>query len=462
MKKDNKRKTEPKPGLVPISEIKKSPENDKLYKPITGRERDIRKLAKSIRKHGLLEPLIISQDDYILSGHRRFEACKLARLREVMCIRTDILHDDPQFINQLREYNRQRVKSNDELIREQVLDVNEEDSYKWLLEHRKAKATIEVNEMEIGDERTRPQISKAKAPFLDAVMKVFNERKAYLPLSDRQIHYALLNHPPLRHASKPKSIYGNNLESYKSLVDLLTRARVEGTIPHSWISDETRPVATWSVYPSIEPFVSEQLEEFLTGYRRDYMQSQPCHIEIVGEKNTIQGTVRKVAMEFFIPYTIGRGYCSLAPRQELVERFEESGKEDLILLFLSDFDPDGEEIAQSFARSIRDDFHITPTAIKVALNHEQVSRMTLPSKMTAKKTSSNYKKFVGEHGKAVYELEAIPPKTLEDILREAINSVIGVDLFNKELTYEKRDSKDLFARRKLLLDTTIKTDGEVE
>jgi len=54
---------------------------------------------------------------------------------------------------------------------------------------------------------------------------------------------------------------------------------------------------------------------------RDLLQSHPNHIEIVGEKNTIQPIIHPVAAEYTIPYTIGRGYASLPPRHELVGRY---------------------------------------------------------------------------------------------------------------------------------------------
>ena len=97
------------------------------------------------------------------------------------------------------------------------------------------------------------------------------------------------------------------------------------------------------------------------------MQSQPNHIEIVGEKNTVGGIIKPVAAKYCIPMTTGRGYCSLRPRYDMQQRFLKSGKEKLIVLFLTDFDPDGEEIAHSFVRSMRDDFDVPVEGVKVAL-----------------------------------------------------------------------------------------------
>src|SRR4029077_2901502 len=98
------------------------------------------------------------------------------------------------------------------------------------------------------------------------------------------------------------------------------------------------------------------------------------------------------------------------------QRFKASGKDKLIILALSDFDPEGEDIAHSFARSMRDDFGIENVVpVKVALTAKQVQEMGLPPEMKAKTTSSRYEKFTERHGDDVFELEAVPPRQLHQI-----------------------------------------------
>lgn len=74
---------------------------------------------------------------------------------------------------------------------------------------------------------------------------------------------------------------------------------------------------------------------------------------------------------------------------------------------------------------------------------EHVERFKLPPSMLAKKSSSNFRKFSGKHGNHAYELEALPPETLREILRDAIDEVIDLDLFNAELDAEKQDAAKL-------------------
>jgi hypothetical protein len=301
--------------------------------------------------------------------------------------------------------------------------------------------------------RRRSRITPAKQPFLDAIHRVITELEGYWPLSDRRVHYALLNDPPLIHAKKPDSRYRNDHKSYKAVCNLLTRARLAGLIPFDAIGDETRPVTTWDVHPNVSPFIRRAVRRFCTGYWRDRMQGQPNHIEIVGEKLTVEGIVRPVAARFCIPYTIGRGYSSLPPRKAMYDRYRKSGKTKLVMLFLGDHDPEGWDIATTFAKSMRDDFGVQDiAAIKVGLKPEQVRQLALPPNADAKPSSSRFKKFAARFGPAAYEPEAVSPDTLQGWLDEAVRSVIDIDLFNAQVEAEKQDSATLAAFKQASVD----------
>jgi hypothetical protein len=442
--------------ILLLSHVQPSPENGLIYRAISAADPDIVRLAESIREHGVLEPLVVTRDGYILSGHRRHFAARLAGLSKVPCRVDGVTRDDKTFRRRLVEHNQQRVKGVEEIFHEELLRADSQADYEQLLSERIARAQVDgdgLNVIELRDRKDRPKISAAKLPMLNAVARILDENREYWPLTDRQVHYYLLNNPPLIHASKPDSTYRNHLKCYKSLTDLLTRARLEGHVPWAAISDATRPVTVWDVHDNPAGFISREIEEFLKGYSRNLLQSQPNHIEVIGEKNTIMNVIRPICMNYCVPYSIGRGYCSLDPRAKLVRRFTQSGKEKLVLLALSDFDPDGEEIAHSFARSLRDDFCIDEGRIipvKVALSLEQVEELALPPIMTAKEGSANYDRFVEAYGAQVHELEAAPPGELQRFLSEAIHAVLDVELYNAEVEAERRDASYLAAARSSL------------
>lgn len=449
--------TTPELGQDPISialgSISPSPENDLLYRPVDPKDPTIIALADSINKNGVLQPLILTNDLYIISGHRRFAAARIAQVGSVPCqIRGDVNYkaQPDLFMHLLREANLQRVKSIDEQLREAVVSASPNEAYAALVSHRQERAVTDFKKIDLGRVKKRAAISEAKTAFVNAIVSVLNDRKKFWPLSVRQIHYALLNSPPLIHSSKPASRYVNDRNSYKSLVELATRLRLDGTIPFNVIADETRPVINWDVHRSAASFIDQEINGLLKGYWRDLLQSQPNQIELSFEKNTLLGILRPVAAQYTIPVTSGRGHCSLPPRRAMAERFLKSGKENLIVLIISDFDPDGETIAQSFARSMRDDFDMPVKAMKVALTADQVKRHNLPAGEVAKAGCSTRSKFVETYGENVFEVEALDPETLQDIVRDAIDSVLDTDAFNGELDREKNDAVDMENMRRKL------------
>jgi hypothetical protein len=449
---------------VPLSSVQESPENELLYRPIRPDDPEIQELAASIKKRGLLEPIVITRDRYILSGHRRYAACKLNGMRTIACRVEDMRHDDPGFVARLREHNIQRVKTIEEVVREKVVFRDPAEAHRALVEHKRAKGAVSGEFLKIEGMKTRHGISKGKEEMLRRAVTIVREQRKHWPLSDRSIHYDMLNEPPLRHSKKPGSRYRNDRVCYQDLCDLLTRARLAGMIPFQAIADPTRTVCSWDLDREAGSFVKRQMDEFLVGYCRDYQQSQPNHIEIVGEKNTIAGSIRPVAMEYCVPYTLGRGYCSIDPRYKMSQRFEASGKGKLIVLILSDFDPEGEDIAHSFARSMRDDFGVAEiVARKVCLTYEQVLERDLPQTFDMKTEGKRHKKFKEKYGDRVHELEALPPDERSRLLSEAILEVMDIDAYNRELDAEAEDAALIESiREKMTVAMAVALDAKTE
>lgn len=441
----------------PLCLIKFATENDLIYDPFGVANEDDLDLVNSIADKGIQEPLVISKDNYLLSGHRRSAAAKHLRLVVVPVRKLDINFEalnKEERLKLLRTFNQQRNKSPGERIREKILEIDPKIAHSKLLERRRAIENIgESGESNIVMGAKKPRAAITTLQFLQRVQEIINANRIYWPLTDRRVHYLLLNNPPLKHDKKPHSVYTNNKQSYKSLTNLLIRARLSGSIPMNSIEDTTRPIQLGGGFGSVEQFIENDLDRLFCGYSRNLMQGQPHHIEIILEKNALRSVIEVVAREYCIPVTTTRGYASLSPRNAIYQRFKRSGKEKLVVLLLTDFDPDGEQIAESLVRSLRDDFGISNIhPVKVALTNDDVQKYDLPSDMDAKPESPNYKKFVDKYGTKAVELDAAPVELLQEKLREAIKSVIDIDEFNEQLELEEADAVELEARRDLTIE----------
>jgi hypothetical protein len=160
-----------------------------------------------------------------------------------------------------------------------------------------------------------------------------------------------------------------------------------------------------------------------------------------------------------MPMTSGRGYSSLPPRKGMVERFRASGKEKLIVVVTSDFDPEGQAIPNSFGLSLRDDLDVDEdklVIIKAALTQRQTQELDLHEGQIAKEDSARYDQFVKAYGERCWELEAIPTDTLREIVEAIIRQTIDMDAFRRELELQEQDKRELKVYRRrareLLLD----------
>ena len=448
-------KKQDKSHFMPVSQIYVARENSLLYDNFGIANTDDAALAISIQEKGILEPLVITADNILLSGHRRLASAKVLGLEQVPVRHVDVNFealDRNERVELLRLYNQQREKSTGEKVREKLIDINPAKARSELIKQRSQIRNNQFHNptnMQMGKCRQRASITTLQ--FLEKVKQVIEENRPYWPLTVRRVHYLLLNDPPLRHDKKPTSKYVNDKYSYKALTNLVIRARLTFEVPQESIEDSTRPVQEGGGFSNLQEFMAQEVGRFLFGYSRNLMQGQTYHIEIMLEKNALRTVIESVAREYCIPCTTGRGYSSLSPRYELAQRYFNSGKSTLVLLMLTDFDPDGDEIAESFARSLRDDFNITNIRpIKVGLTAQDVADNQFPSDMDAKISSPHYKKFIQKHGGTkVVELDAAPVNFLQSKLRQAIESVIDVNEFNTQIELEQQDAAQIFAYRQV-------------
>jgi ParB-like chromosome segregation protein Spo0J len=96
---------------VPVKSLKHHPLNQNIYS-LTG----IEDLIVSIQDVGLLQPLTIDQHNQVVSGNRRFEAIRKLKWEKVEVVKINVTKG--QEIKLLIHFNKQRIKSSSELLKE--------------------------------------------------------------------------------------------------------------------------------------------------------------------------------------------------------------------------------------------------------------------------------------------------------------------------------------------------------
>lgn len=252
---------------------------------------------------------------------------------------------------------------------------------------------------------------RAALEMIDQANHITAEYRAQgLQLTLRQLYYQYV----------ARGLLANRDTEYDRLGSIINDARLAGLVDWNDITDRTRYLRTLSHWDTPEDLVGAAAAQ----YRRDMWGHQPCRLEAWIEKDALIGVIEGVCQQYDVPYFSCRGYTSATEVWAAAQRLlvaQEAGQQPIIL-HLGDHDPSGIDMT----RDIRDRLALfMGSAVPVrrlALNREQIDRYGPPPN-PAKTTDSRYAAYIAEHGHESWELDALEPRVLSDLVRQAILQV---------------------------------------
>lgn len=259
---------------------------------------------------------------------------------------------------------------------------------------------------------------------LNMVLEVFGELEDYKPLTLRQVYYQLVG----------KGYIDNTVSQYGMLSNLIKWARIDGHIPWKDIEDRIRTYHDLTGWTDRDCFIEEELHHFLTGYRRDLLQTQEHYIEAWIEKDALSSLFTRVATAYTVPVVVCRGFSSVSFLNDFRTRLAGCGDRWPVMLYFGDFDPSGMEMLESMKITLRDELGINQIEFKrIALLKDDIFTYDLPNNPNAlKRSDTRAKKHLKAHGELAVELDALRPDILEDRIKEAIEWELDIDAFNAE------------------------------
>ena len=447
--------SERKVHLYPTAAVHETPENWIIYGKPSLTEPTFVELCNSIRESGINTPLEISSDHYIISGHRRYLAAQQCGLSEIPCfIDGAVVMGEltaRERINLLTKRNKGiRIKTDGELYLEAAAAVDPEAAIRKA-QMRKAQVfnkakTSGFTEVQISGSITRTDPSGERAEMLNAVLDILAEKRAkgYLPTSGRHIHYSLLQKKVRTSKRKNGYIYGTRPGSSSLLSKLLTDARSAGLIDHDDVDDSTRPSHQFTSSGTIGAYVNDSLDELFANYISDIHANQPNHVELLVEKNTVFPLLKKyVANDLRVPITSLRGYGGFPAARDVAQRFQRSGKDRLVVIYVSDLDPEGIDMPSSWKKYLHHDFGVEAVVYRAAVTPEQVGQYKLPPDADVKLSSTRAKKFMATRGDQCWELDSMPERVLIDEVSKAVRAALDIEAFNRAFAREQQTDVEL-------------------
>jgi hypothetical protein len=217
---------------------------------------------------------------------------------------------------------------------------------------------------------------------------------------------------------------------------LLKEARERGDIPWEWIVDETRELErapSWTDPAAYVRTVSRC-------YRRDFWLQQPYRVEVWSEKGTVRGVLAPVLDEYGVGFRAVHGFSSATMAYDVSS---DDTERPLIVLYVGDYDPSGMYMSKCDlpARLFKyGGVHIT--LMRIALTSEQVTDLpSFPAR--DKKNDPRYAWFVEHYGKTCWELDALDPNELRDIVEQAIQNEIEPVAWERCAVVEEAEKESL-------------------
>lgn len=300
------------------------------------------------------------------------------------------------------------------------------------------------------------RLSKDNKYKLDVINSIIGEYQlqGYV-LTLRQLYYQLVS----------RDIIPNALPEYAKVSKLLKEGRMAGIVDWDAIEDRLRKPhtpASWSSPKDI-------LQACIQSFQLPRMKGQENYLEVWVEKDALSGVLKRVTEKYHVPILVNRGYSSASAMFDSYERFLTAieNTQKVTILYLGDYDPSGIDMIRDIRDRITEfmtgsseiddlwngdtDYSLDSVEsfiekwfeiIPIALTKEQIDEYNPPPN-PAKRTDPRSGKFIAELGDTSWEVDALRPDVLNQLLEDEITQRINENLYEEILDEEQTHIKTL-------------------
>lgn len=270
--------------------------------------------------------------------------------------------------------------------------------------------------------------------IIKAVNELFNSYSGDWTI--RQLYYRLV--------SPPYQLFANTRSKYNQYDRVMVEARENGLIDDDRIIDTTREISggdgtDWSVKEYLDWCLSS-LKSSAGDYPYPMWKKQHHFLVVALEKEALSRIVKEITREYRVALAINRGYASYTfVKKKVLPKFfgENKGKVNHIL-YLGDFDPSGLDMDKDLDKRLTRYSDEKIIFKRIGLLPEHIK--SLPSNPT-KKADTRAKEYVKEYGDACWELDALEPNKLQELVKSAISGYVDRDAWERDLKIWERRKK---------------------
>ena len=239
-----------------------------------------------------------------------------------------------------------------------------------------------------------------------------------------------------------RDLIENSQRSYKRLGKIVSNGRMAGLLDWDAIEDRTRKLkknSHWSSPGSI-------IRASARGFQIDKWARQPNRVEVWIEKEALIGVIEPVCKANDVAYFACKGYVSQSEMYDAGKRFANYayGDQEIYVLHLGDHDPSGMDMTRDIEDRARTFAEKFVAVDRLALNFDQIEVFNPPPN-PAKVTDSRFEGYMMQYGRESWELDALDPATLSEVIEIAIIELRDEIIWEEDLK-EETEMRDHLAK----------------
>lgn len=296
--------------------------------------------------------------------------------------------------------------------------------------------------------------------IINRILPVY-ERQG-LDLSLRQLYYQLIatayDELPDEWID-PDTGSKNNEKSYKKVGDLVNNGRLAGLLDWGLLKDRGREVDRLPMWEN--PI--DRLEWAAKTHRLDKWQYQPVALWVMIEKQALEGVMIPICRRLEVPFIANKGYSSASAMYEIGRhmRYLRLNGQEIHALYLGDHDPSGLDMTNDVKKRLEMFSEGCVEVDRLALNFDQVRNYNPPPN-PAKETDSRYAAYRDKWGDECWELDALTPSVLIDLVNEAVSNLRDDDIWQESLERQNKEKAQLTRLAERIQDGDISLDEDEE
>ena len=246
-------------------------------------------------------------------------------------------------------------------------------------------------------------------------------------LTLRQLFYQLVS----------RDAIANSEKTYKALGTLVKKARLAGALDWDAIEDRGRRVRSRLTHDS----PADAIRFKASTYRRDRLEGQDRVVEAWVEKEALMGVLTGVCDEYGVGLLAAKGYSSVTVFWDFRSRMLHDDRTPVIL-YLGDHDPSGVDMTRDVQERATLLHGRAVTVDRLALNPDHITAYDLIPN-PAKVADSRAEAYIAQYGEDCYELDALPPAALIQILRDGIERYVDKTTYRGVRALERADRSEM-------------------